>query len=103
MTKEEAVNQTCGAIGTQPMHHTLIEWSLIAILACLGIIGFIQGLLEPLALVQGIIFLVLAGIGIFFIRDRYHHVLENYEFFVIWIVILCFFGYGIYHVIWNAL
>jgi hypothetical protein len=103
MTKEDTINQTCGTTGTASKRQSLIEWSLIAILACLGIIGFIQGISEPFALVQGITFLVLAGIGIVFIRDRYHHFLENYEFFVIWIVILCFFGYGMYHVIWSTL
>jgi hypothetical protein len=103
MTKEDTVNQTCGTTGTASTYQTLTEWSLIAILACFGIIGFVQGILEPLTLVQGITILVLAGIGIFFIRDRYHHLLENYEFSVIWILILCFFGYGIYHMIWSTL
>ena len=79
--------------------HSLLEWCLIATVACLGIIGLIQGILESSALLEGICGIILTGISIILIHNRYHTLLEHYEYPFIWLVVLGIAAYGIYHVL----
>ena len=79
--------------------HSLLEWCIIATIAILGLIGLFQGIVESSALFEGICGFILTGISIILIRDRYHTLLEHYEFPFIWLVILGIAAYGIYHVL----
>ena len=77
----------------------LIESCLIIAVLCLGIIGLIQGIRETSVLLSAICGLLLAGASIVLMRERFHVLLERYEFFFIWLVVLGIAGYGIYHII----
>jgi len=78
-------------------HYSLIEWSLIISIFCLGVIGLIQGFLEEAVFLSAICGLILAGISIALMRERFHVFLEQYEFSLIWLIVLVIAGYGIYH------
>jgi hypothetical protein len=80
-------------------HHSLIEWCLIITVASLGIIGLIQGIIESSVLFSAICGILLTGVSIILMRDRFHVLLEQYEFLVVWLVVLGIAGYGIYHVL----
>jgi len=84
-------------------HHSIIEWSFIISVSCLGGLGFIQGLLEKSVLLLSICGIILAGTSIILMRERFHVFLERYEFSFIWLIVLSIVGYGIYHVIIGVL
>ena len=83
--------------------HSFIEWCLIISVSCLGILGFIQGYLEESVFLLSICGLILAGTSIVLMRERFHILLERYEFSFIWLIVLAIAGYGIYHVIIGVL
>jgi hypothetical protein len=83
--------------------HSLIEWCLIITVLCLGSIGFIQGLQETSVLLSAICGIILAGISIILMQERFHVLLEKYEFLFIWLVVLSIVGYSTYHVIIGVL
>lgn len=97
--QDESPQECTEHANNTPAHHSLIEWCLIITVACLGIIGLIQGIFESSVFLSAICGIFLAGLSIILMQERFHVLLERYEFLVIWLVVLGIAGYSIYHVI----
>jgi len=79
--------------------YSIIELSIITSVVCLGALGLIQGFLEESVFLSAICGIILAGSSIVLMRERFHILLEQYEFSFIWLIVLAIVGYGIYHII----